>query len=182
MPNTKRSPRRKFDFYPTSEWMVRQLLNNYPAIQGNLLEPCAGENDIARVLAKEPGVNTVTTNDLDPARMAHHNKDARRRFIYEVGEFDWIVTNPPFSDAMEILDKSYIHAKRGVAFLLRLSFLEPTFDRGPWLQKNPPTSIIVLPRYSFTGNGKTDSVTCAWMVWDKEADFQEIQVVPRQQG
>lgn len=56
----------------------------------------------------------------------------------------------------------------GVAMLLRLSYLEPTKDRGHWLNDHPPTQMIVLPRISFTGDGKTDSVTCAWMIWHKQ--------------
>jgi hypothetical protein len=63
--------------------------------------------------------------------------------------------------------------------LLRLSFLEPTRERGPWLAANPPDLVIVLPRISFTGDGKTDSVTCAWMIWDKDIKDRGIVVSPR---
>ena len=56
----------------------------------------------------------------------------------------------------------------GVAFLLRLSFVEPTNERGDWLEKNPPTGRITLPRYSFTGDGRSDSVTAEWMIWHKD--------------
>ena len=51
-----------------------------------------------------------------------------------------------------------------------------SMDRGAWLNEHPPTTLIVLPRISFTGNGKTDSVTCAWMVWEKNAITQRIIV------
>ena len=38
-----------------------------------------------------------------------------------------------------------------------------------FLDSNPPTQVIVLPRYSFRpndeGKKQTDSVTCAWLVW-----------------
>jgi hypothetical protein len=60
--------------------------------------------------------------------------------------------------------------------LLRLSYLEPTEDRGAWLNSHPPTDLIVLPRISFTGNGKTDSVTCAWIVWRKQCNTQRIAI------
>jgi hypothetical protein len=55
--------------------------------------------------------------------------------------------------------------------LLRLSFLEPTFERQDLLIDNPPDAMIVLPRYSFTGDGKSDSVTCAWMVWGEDIPY-----------
>jgi hypothetical protein len=49
-----------------------------------------------------------------------------------------------------------------------MSYLEPVENRGVWLNEHPPTTLIVLPRISFTGDGKTDNVTCAWMVWRKD--------------
>jgi hypothetical protein len=58
----------------------------------------------------------------------------------------------------------------GVAMMLRLSFEEPTAHvnpRGPFLEANPLTRKLVMPRYSFTGNGNSDSVTTAWMIWSK---------------
>jgi hypothetical protein len=62
---------------------------------------------------------------------------------------------------------------------LRLSYLEPVRNRGAWLAAHPPTGLIVLPRISFTGDGQTDTVTCAWMVWDKLARGT-IRVIPRE--
>ena len=49
--------------------------------------------------------------------------------------------------------------------------------RGAWLAAYPPTTLIVLPRISFTGDGNTDSATCAWFVWDRDAASQRIVVV-----
>lgn len=81
---------------------------------------------------------------------------------------DWVVTNPPFAAAMPILQYAVAHARVGVALYLRLSFLEPTRACGPWLEAHPPTRVLVLPRHSFSGDGKTDSVTGAWMVWRRD--------------
>lgn len=39
--------------------------------------------------------------------------------------------------------------------------------------------IHIMPRVSFTGDGKTDSSTCAWMVWDQRTGRQKIDIVPR---
>ncbi len=57
------------------------------------------------------------------------------------------------------------------------SVLEPCEGRGAWLAAHPPQALIVLPRMSFTGEGKTDSVTCAWVVWAREAEGQWIEIV-----
>lgn len=45
---------------------------------------------------------------------------------------------------------------------------------------NPPTRVYVCPRTSFTGDGRTDSVTCAWMIWEPgHGDGQVIKILPR---
>jgi hypothetical protein len=53
----------------------------------------------------------------------------------------------------------------------RLSFVEGTktgaYPRGEWLQAHPRQLQIALERYSFTGDGKSDSATTEWLVWSK---------------
>lgn len=71
---------------------------------------------------------------------------------------------------LQIVARAYEAARVGIAMMLRLSFKEPTAKvnpRGPWLILNPLTRELVMPRHSFTGNGKSDSVTTAWMIWAK---------------
>lgn len=113
----------------------------------------------------------VETNDIDPSKPTDTHYDASLSAYWDApGEADWIVSNPPFSAAALIVPLAVAHANLGVAMLLRLSFLEPVENRVAFLEQHPPTDFIVLPRISFTGDGKTDSVTCAWMIWDKHAD------------
>lgn len=79
---------------------------------------------------------------------------------------DWIITNPPFSLAMEFLQKSLTEAEN-VAYLLRLNFLGSRKRREFW-QAHPPTALVVLAeRPCFTGNGATDSCEYAWFIWSK---------------
>jgi hypothetical protein len=59
---------------------------------------------------------------------------------------------------------------------VRKTFLEPTHDRGPWLQEHPPVRSIGEPRYSFRGAG-SDSVSCDWYVWkDKVAGLRPFEI------
>lgn len=160
--------RRKYDWYPTGPWMVEQMLQRVP-VAGSVLECCSGADDITNVLRAHPGVTSVATNDVDPSRPSDTHHDARTPspFLREPATgktYDWVVTNPPFNQAIEILKAAHASGAN-CAFLLRLSFLEPVQDRGPWLSENPPDEMLVMPRYSFTGDGNTDSVTCAWMIW-----------------
>lgn len=161
--------RRQNDFYPTPSWATEELLRHLPTIGGEILECCAGDGAIARVV--DGGSRVVFASDIDPQMNCSFCGDATRRDFWEgVTEMmpvDWVVTNPPFNVAAQIIPLAYEFAETGIAMLLRLSFLEPVEGRGAWLNEHPPTSMIVLPRISFTGDGKTDSVTCAWMIWEK---------------
>ena len=177
------SERRKNDYYPTASKLTLELINRIPLDRKTILEPCAGQNHIVDVLNTIPYAKVVGA-DIDPemptAKLLGKTYDARYSEVYEKFNPDWVVTNPPFNQAFEILRMAYEHSKVGVALLLRLSFLEPTFERGEWLANHPPNTLIVLPRYSFTEDGNTDSVTCAWMVWEhKKYDLFDIQIVSK---
>jgi 16S rRNA A1518/A1519 N6-dimethyltransferase RsmA/KsgA/DIM1 with predicted DNA glycosylase/AP lyase activity len=183
------SPRRKHDQYFTPESAVAELLKRVPiSPHHRVLEPCAGSGNIAVPLICH-GCD-VATNDIDPAMPADTHEDAADVQWWQLGlydprsgdvprVFDWAVSNPPFSRAHQIVPLAYEHARLGVAMLLRLSFLEPVANRAEFLHTFPPTHLVVLPRISFTGNGKTDSVTCAWMVWIKDGIPSDVHVVPR---
>lgn len=160
-----------FDFYETPAFMTRSLVTFHPAISGSrVLECCAGRNAIGRVLRDEAGC-TLYTNDLDPQHPANTQCDATngKYWMHQAPIVDWVITNPPFNVAMKILPLAVMHARVGVAFLLRKTFLEPTEERGPWLEQHPPTRAIGEPRYAFRG-GATDSVSCDWYLWEKAPD------------
>lgn len=171
--------RRKNDFYPTPEGAARALRNRMRFGVHQPLEyaePCVGDGALVRGLGIEPR----WTNDIDPQMRATYHFDASK--LWPVNGVPWVITNPPFSLAAEILVHSLARATEGVAMLLRLSFLEPTRKRAEQLVYDPPTHMLVLPRLSFTGDGKADSVTCAWMVWDRRCeDNSHIQAATREE-
>jgi methylase of polypeptide subunit release factors len=88
--------RKPNDFYPTPAWMVEHLLKN-EFIEGNVLEPCAGKNDITNALISSLAIKTIVTNDIDKNCLTDHHFDARNKDIFVPNRFDWIITNPPFS-------------------------------------------------------------------------------------
>jgi hypothetical protein len=173
--STPRSPRRPNDAYMTPRWQTEALLQHQSLGDSPIIfEPCAGDLSIVRALPTLPPLapQCVITNDIDPAMACATHNDASRPECWEElqdrsGGCDWVVTNPPFAQAfhLPILRYAFTSARIGVAMICRLSFLEPTKDRGPWLSDFPPDRMIVLPRHSYTGNGSTDSVTTAWMIW-----------------
>jgi len=172
---TVKAKRQKNDFYATPGWATRQLLKHYSGIEGVVFECCVGAGDIAGVLSENTRT-VVVTNDIDQPRSADFHVDLSTpigwRMLDPIDSMndapaDWIVTNPPFCHAPGLVPLAYEHVNVGIAMLLRLSFLEPCLNRSEFLTKHPPTKLIILPRISFTGDGNTDSVTCAWMIWDK---------------
>jgi len=168
--------RRKNDFYPTPSWATAILLKHV-SITGTILEPCSGAEDIANELRRH---NEVWTNDIDRSHTADSYYDLTDPVSWgKLPDCDWVVTNPPFNIAPIAIPAAYEKARLGVAMFLRLSYLEPCQNRAEWLDAHPPTKLIVLPRISFTGDGRTDSCTTAWMIWDKRESAQaEIIVVP----
>jgi hypothetical protein len=162
--------RRANDAYFTPAWMTRALLHHVPEIRGNVLEPCAGDMSIVTVLRQAPGVY-ATANDIKPQPDCWA-RDASSPYIYDGVTFDWVITNPPYTmpTCTQIVENAIRHARVGVAMMLRISFKEPTAarnPRGPFLERHPISRELVMPRYSFTGNGKSDSATTAWMIWSK---------------
>jgi hypothetical protein len=161
--------RRALDFYPTPAWATRILLDRCPQIRGRVLECCCGKGDISQALAAKDTIR-VLTNDIDRRCAADSHADATgprawQQMNAEIGPFDWVVSNPPFSLAPVIVPLTLRYAVRGIAMLLRLSYLEPCHNRQAWLTEHDARGrVLVLPRISFTGDGKTDNVTAAWLI------------------
>lgn len=153
--------RRRLDQYFSPRWATK-VLTRHHNIAGSIFEPCSGLNDIADELRQH---GRVLTNDIDPAMPADCHLDAADPNLWVGSCYDWVISNPPFNVCQPIIEHAFVHSKIGMAMLLRLSYLEPCNNRAAFLILNPPDQVIVLPRISFTGNGKTDSVTCAWFVW-----------------
>lgn len=201
--------RRKHDQYFTPESACEALKKHWDGWKGHnqygsiLIDPCCGDGAFQRSFSDCRWV----TCDIDPTMNPKYVRDMSQQVSWAVlRQRDhvgapcgviWshsVVMNPPFKYAMPFVqyaiqaygrtityDEGHkkVTVYGSVAALLRLSFLEPTRERGPWLTKNPPDLVIVLPRISFTGDGKTDSVTCAWMIWDKTIENKGVVVSHR---
>lgn len=171
-------PRTPLDAYMTPPHYVAALLSEVNLF-GRVYEPCVGDGAISEPMRRLPSVRKVLTNDLDRKRRADGHGDARGLAYDRV---DWMVTNPPFSDELAIVENA-LDQVPNVAVLARLSFLEPTEGRAHTLESNPPQQVIVLPRYSFRlndqGKKQTDNVTCCWLVWCADKTPRRMQVWSR---
>ena len=158
------SKRRRLDQYYTPHWATQELLKAFPEIRGNiLLDPCCGDGRMAKALASR--FDIVRLNDIEPSAglLPDWRMDARNRELYAEARPDWSVSNPPFLLCGQIAAAALRGSLRGLALLMRCTFLEPC-DGREWLTRFPPTAILSLSRISFTGGG-TDSAPCFWFVW-----------------
>lgn len=184
--------RRKLDHYPTETTVTHALLARFGnEINGRILEPTAGAGQIARALAGND--RTIFTNDIDPDHKCDFTSDATDPFAFcwgLYGGIDWVVTNPPFSLAEDILANAMSNARVGVAFLLRLSYMEPVVSRAAWLCGYADKMVYqgaLNPRPHFRKGeinpktGKkygTDNVTVAWFVWRRDWSWARLGIRP----
>jgi hypothetical protein len=188
VPEGEVSNRTAFDYYPTPRWMTEALWQRMSVWSGTgnhyVLEPCAGRLAIASVLRGRNRVLHVESNDLDPSTPCDTHLDSARPEYWDAirqrrhNRPDWGVTNVPYNLADAIVPLA-VASLDVFATVLRLSWLEPTAGRAAFLSAHPPTRVIVLPRYSFKGNRKTDSVTSAWFVWQRGVKSQGIEIVTK---
>lgn len=168
--------RREHDFYETAEWQVDALVDHFPEIMRPtypvILCPCVGDGSLMRRLSVLNPTARFLTNDIDPSREATEHMDAtssdfwaRVRHVWV--HIDFVVENFPFNVEHLIVPHAYETAAVATVAMARVSYAEPTKDRGPWLSAHPYDKRITLERHSFTGNGKTDSATTDWLIWAK---------------
>lgn len=170
--------RRANDFYETAPWQVDALVDHLPELSGTIWCPCVGDGSLMRRLQEHRPDLRFVTSDIDPARAADFHMDAssadgwnrmvEAAHILSFPMPDWIVENFPFNVEHLILPYAFQAARCGVAAMARVSYAEPTKNRGPWLAEHPYQKRITLERHSFTGNGSTDSATTDWLVWAKQ--------------
>lgn len=176
------------DFYITPRWVIDTLLDNYDLRSGWILEPCAGDGAICKVLrGRSP---EVWDGSLYAVEIRGEEQDTLRMYCDDVlikdflkvspGDFEYpmpsapgtIITNPPFSIAKEIIEHCFELADEGteIIMLLRLGWLESEKRREFW-EKHQNVSLITLAnRPSFTGDG-TDFSAYGWFIWNRRGQF-----------
>ena len=178
--------RRPYDFYPTPIPSIEAFLGAFPLMGGiEVLEPGAGSGNIIKTLQKYGDFN------IDAMEIRPEERENLQRLGVNViiGDFlsmeiekryDLVIGNPPFSQAMEFVDKSLGLLKPGgmLIFLLRTAFMEST-RRFPFWQEpeHRLTGLYTLHiRPSFTGHG-TDATSYSWFIWQPGNMLQTIKII-----
>jgi hypothetical protein len=163
------------------------------APRARAVEPCVGHGHLI-LGAREHGLRDRSapwvTVDADPrARAALVHGDwttnpstwsarwAPEMLRLYLRDASLVVTNPPFSIAIDVVEAAWRHCPGSVvAILQRQSWYEPTRDRGDFFLEHPP-DVITIGRCRFLGRdgrpvrgkngeaGSGDSTSYAWFVW-----------------
>jgi len=158
--STGHSKRIKYDAYPTPEIAIVELLKR-ETFEGKGWEPASGTGNIAKYFK-----NIMASDIRDVPRIyGEHNID----FLKTTRYVDFIITNPPFSLALEFLEHS-LECSSKVALFLRLAFLEGK-KRYYFFKKNPPIRIYIfsnrLTCHDEEGKWLGTMLCFAWFIWEK---------------
>jgi SAM-dependent methyltransferase len=180
------------DFFETPAWAVHAILPHLPHLPsgGRVLDPGCGTGAILRALTGKAPLQAGVLGppfeltdlygvELDPARaekarrvffaarLEHHVTVAD--FLLPSGEtFDLVVGNPPYSLALEFVERSLEltrHRRGTVAMLLRLCWLGSQ-ERASFHREHP-SDVYVLPRrpsFCLSVSCKNKKAGCSWRV------------------
>jgi hypothetical protein len=170
------SQRVKNDFYATDPRATEALLNCEKFEGAKFLEPCVGAGHIAEVIKKYYPEAAVDCVDIENRGYPGTVEADFLKFETEQ-KYSAIITNPPYSLALEFIEKSLqlLDNNGKIAMFLKLQFLEGE-KRRQFFEKFPPSTIYVFRRRMATWrngepkdeNGKRWATTMchAWFVWE----------------
>jgi len=175
-------PHDSLDFFPTPPWATRALcervLGGGDSLSSlSVWEPACGEGHMARPLAEY--FTEVYSSDV---HLYGHGDVVDFLMPSPLG-FDWVITNPPFRLGLEFAFAALGRARKGVALLVRIAFLESVGRYYGLFRVRPPTIIaqfaervpMVKGRLS---NKATTATAYCWLVWMQgwrgQTEFQWI--------
>ena len=160
--NNARGQRKKSDFYETPYSMTSHLLEVEDFNKSlTVCEPACGDGAIVKILEKK--WDNVVAYDIE------------KNFLWETENYDYIITNPPFSLAYEFVQKAKQIATEKFAFLLPLSYLhgKKRYDNIYMDKQYGLKKVYVFTRYPMLGeslreDGKynTGMMVYAWYIFE----------------
>jgi hypothetical protein len=176
------TPWQALEFFPTPPWATRALLDDVlddGPLGDSVWEPCAGLGHMSEVLKerfRRVHATDVMNYPLDGGGFARNlcgvewfdflDSDAAPPAPHP----DWIITNPPFATAPDMLENALRRARVGVAFLLRLQWIEGERRYYKIYSERAPTFIapfverVPMCEGGWDMDGST-ATSYAWFVW-----------------
>ena len=171
----RKEPLSSLDDFPTPPWATRALLEHVIPVEhiessSTVLEPACGRGHMVRPL--EEYFTNVYCNDI-------HNygfedlivcRDFLDSDFLSFGKFDWVITNPPFKKAEAFINRAFKMANKGVAVLLRTTFIESVGRYERLFSTRPPTWVAQFVERVPMVRGRVDpkassATSYAWFVW-----------------
>ena len=158
------------DDFPTPKWATRALCQKILHMSPNqkmwdAWEPACGRGYMSSTL-EEYFETVYSTDKFDYGYggvQDFFNSPSSQRVA-------WVITNPPYKHAEEFIHSARRHARRGVAMLVRTSFIEGV-GRYQRLFKDTPPSIVApfservpMVKGRIDKNASTATSYC-WLIW-----------------
>lgn len=173
-------PHDSLDDFPTPPWATRALCEH--VIKGgqfSVMEPCCNRGYMAKPLKEY--FDDVYCSDIHDYEW--EGQDAIQDFLFTDMRFDWIITNPPFRLAEQVINHAIDHSNIGVAVIVRSAFLEGVGRYKNLFSKNPPSIIAQfaerVPMVKGRYDAKASTATSyTWLVWLKDETETKFVWIP----
>jgi hypothetical protein len=181
--------RRPNDHYATPQFCLHRLLDEVALPEGPWLEPSAGLGALIQAVNSHNSVTPVwDANELSFWAYQKLRPLCQNLFIgdflktdFEVGKYKVIITNPPYSLAMDFIEKALSLKPEKLVLLLRVNFLGSE-KRCSFFRNNSPDVYLLPNRPSFAFGG-TDACEYGFFVWGKEPqEFGKLRVLQTTPG
>ena len=175
---------RTLDFFPTPPWAARagaELVLRLDPEARVVREPACGRMQMAGPLAETFEVLPSDVHAWEPSTPVRDWLDADAWPAEP--DCDWVVTNPPFAIGADFIRLGLQRARRGVALLMRLAFVEGV-GRYDLLAGSEPLTLLApfSERVPMTlGKWSPDASTAtayAWFLWRKGAAPMPTFIIP----
>jgi hypothetical protein len=170
----RREPADSLDFFPTPPWATRALFEyviGHRLAADRCWEPACGEGHMADVLREEfRSVIASDVHDYGVGARVGSFVGAGPDVMTSPGPVDWIITNPPFTLAVEFAERALAEDVTGVALLVRTSWLEGGDRYRRLFERRPPIRIAQFAERVPMVKGRWDpqastATSYCWVVW-----------------
>lgn len=184
--STRIEPPDSLEFFPTPPWATRALFervmipNSFR--EARVWEPAAGEDHMADVIQEY--ASDVFRSDVHDYGRGHVVGSFVGQGVDVIAApkpIDWVISNPPFSLAVDFALRGLQVAAAGVALLLRTAWLEGGDRYRELFSKHRPLLVAQFSERVPMTKGRWDpdagtTTAYAWFVWEKPAtDFTKLE-------
>jgi hypothetical protein len=175
--NKSANDRSSTDFYPTPPEVTKALMTflNLPKYY-TIWEPACGEGHMSKSI-EGMGYQVIST-ELNETSYGETGID----FLNcESRECDWIITNPPFKESINFINRC-IELGKPFALLLKSQYWHAK-NKTNLFNQFKPRYVLPLnwrPDFHFGKKGGSPTMECIWVVWYNEpSEITEYEILAK---